>query len=96
MNLYVVQSPLHQDSAGSASGCPFFQYDTPFKGGYIRSLGQGLYGILPLGLRVLRNIERIIREEMNALGGQEVSVPLVTPRESGERVVGTSGSIGIW
>lgn len=51
------------------------------KGGYIRSLGQGLYGILPLGIRVLRNIERIIREEMNALGGQEVSVPLVTPRE---------------
>lgn len=44
-------------------------------------MGQGLYGILPLGIRVLRNIERIIREEMNALGGQEVSVPLVTPRE---------------
>ncbi len=51
------------------------------KGGYIRSLGQGLYGILPLGMKVLRNIERIIREEMNALGGQEISVPLVTPRE---------------
>ncbi|HOV37666.1 MAG TPA: proline--tRNA ligase [Spirochaetales bacterium] len=55
------------------------------KGGFIRPMGQGLYGILPLGLRVLRNIERIIREEMNVLGGQELSVPLVTPREYWKR-----------
>ncbi|MFQ3619664.1 MAG: proline--tRNA ligase [Spirochaetales bacterium] len=51
------------------------------KGGFIRVLAQGLYGILPLGMRVLKNLEKLIREEMSSLGGQELSVPLVTPRE---------------
>src|SRR5262249_20104008 len=40
------------------------------RAGYIRPVGPGLYSWLPLGLRVLRNIERVVREEMNAIGGQ--------------------------
>ncbi|TFG57903.1 MAG: hypothetical protein E4H36_15860, partial [Spirochaetales bacterium] len=51
------------------------------QGGYIRPLSQGLYSFLPLGLKVVNNIKRIIGREMNALGGQEVNVPLVNPLE---------------
>lgn len=42
------------------------------RAGFIHKEMAGLYSLLPLGLRVVRNIERIIREEMNALGGQEI------------------------
>ncbi len=51
------------------------------RGGFIRSHGNGLFSYLPLGNRVVRNIKRIIREEMEELGGQEVTVPLVNPAE---------------
>jgi prolyl-tRNA synthetase len=56
-------------------------YALLLKGGYIRPLGQGLFAYLPLGLRVLRNLQRIITEEMQALGGQEIYAPVVTPAE---------------
>jgi prolyl-tRNA synthetase len=56
-------------------------YALLLKGGYIRQLGQGLFAYLPLGLRVLRNLQRIITEEMQALGGQEIYAPVVTPAE---------------
>jgi len=56
-------------------------YALLLKGGYIRQLGQGLFAFLPLGLRVLRNLQRIITEEMQALGGQEIYAPVVTPAE---------------
>jgi prolyl-tRNA synthetase len=55
------------------------------KGGYIRSLGPGLFAFLPLGLRVLRNLQRIIAEEMEAMGGQEIYAPVVTPAEIWQR-----------
>ncbi|MCR8671067.1 proline--tRNA ligase [Agrococcus sp. HG114] len=51
------------------------------RAGYIRRSGSGLYSWLPLGLRVRRNIERIIREEMEAAGAQEVLFPGLLPRE---------------
>ena len=51
------------------------------RAGMIRQLASGLYTWLPLGLRVLRNIENIIREEMNRSGAQEVSMPVVQPAE---------------
>ena len=51
------------------------------RAGFIRPLSNGIYSILPAGLKVLKNIERIVREEMNAIGGQEVEMPLVQPRE---------------
>jgi len=50
------------------------------RAGYIRPVAPGLYSWLPLGLRVLRNIERIVRDEMNAIGGQEILFPALLPR----------------
>lgn len=50
------------------------------RAGYIRPVAPGLYSWLPLGLRVLRNIERVIRDEMNAIGGQEILFPALLPR----------------
>ena len=51
------------------------------RGGYIRRAAPGIYSWLPLGYRVFRNVERIIREEMEAMGGQEVHFPALLPRE---------------
>ncbi|OMC20861.1 proline--tRNA ligase [Mycobacterium sp. SP-6446] len=50
------------------------------RAGYVRPVAPGLYSWLPLGLRVLRNIERVVREEMNAIGGQEILFPVLLPR----------------
>lgn len=50
------------------------------RAGYIRPVAPGLYSWLPLGLKVLRNIERVVREEMNAIGGQEILFPALLPR----------------
>ncbi|MDQ6524251.1 proline--tRNA ligase [Nocardioides sp. LHD-245] len=51
------------------------------RAGYIRRAAPGIYTWLPLGLAVLRKIEGIIRDEMNAIGAQEVSFPALLPRE---------------
>ncbi|QBQ56142.1 proline--tRNA ligase [Nitrosococcus wardiae] len=51
------------------------------RGGFIRRLAAGLYTWLPLGLRVLRKVESIIREEMERTGAQEVLMPAVQPAE---------------
>ncbi len=51
------------------------------RAGLIRQVASGIYSVLPLGLRVLRKVEQIIREEMNGIGGQEVFLPSVQPAE---------------
>lgn len=51
------------------------------RAGYVRRAAPGIYTWLPLGLRVLRNVERIVREEMDAIGAQEVEFPALLPRE---------------
>src|SRR3954471_2414046 len=51
------------------------------RGGFIRRMGAGIYSFLPLGVRVLRNVERIIREEMNRSGAEEVLLPALLPAE---------------
>jgi len=51
------------------------------RAGYIRRAAPGIYSWLPLGLRVLRRIETIVREEMDAIGSQELSFPALLPRE---------------
>ncbi len=51
------------------------------RAGYIRRAAPGIYSWLPLGYQVLRNVERIVREEMNAIGAQEVHFPALLPRE---------------
>jgi prolyl-tRNA synthetase len=57
------------------------------RAGYVRQLGAGIYSLLPLGFRVSQRVEQVIREEMNAIGGQEMEMPVVHPadlwRESG-------------
>ena len=51
------------------------------RAGYIRQVGAGLWTFLPLGWRVHRKIEQIIREEMDAIGAQELLAPVLTPVE---------------
>lgn len=51
------------------------------RGGFIRKLGSGIYNYLPLGLRVIRKIENIVRQEMSAVGAQELLMPMVVPAE---------------
>src|SRR4029453_13698404 len=51
------------------------------RAGLIRKLGVGLYSWLPFGLRVMRKVERVVREEMNRAGALEVLMPSVQPAE---------------
>jgi len=51
------------------------------RAGMIRQMAAGIYSTLPLGLRVFKKVEQIIREEMNRIGGQEVFLPSVQPAE---------------
>ncbi|MFE5404050.1 proline--tRNA ligase [Streptomyces sp. NPDC056580] len=51
------------------------------RAGYVRRTAAGIWSWLPLGKKVLANVERIVREEMDAIGGQEVSLPALLPRE---------------
>jgi prolyl-tRNA synthetase len=55
------------------------------RAGLIRRLGGGLYTFLPLGLKALRNVERIVREEMDRAGAIEVLMPALQPREIWEQ-----------
>lgn len=49
------------------------------RGGFVRQLMAGVYTYLPLGLRVLNNIAQVVREEMDAVGGKEILMPLLHP-----------------
>ncbi len=51
------------------------------RGGYIRPLAAGIYSFLPLAFRTLKKVETIVREEMNAIDGQEILMPVVHPAE---------------
>src|SRR5437660_8381656 len=51
------------------------------RAGYVRRVAPGIFAWLPLGYLVLRNVERVIREEMNRAGAQEVHFPALLPRE---------------
>ena len=55
------------------------------RAGLVRPLAAGIYSYLPLGRRALTKIEQIIRAEMDAIGGQEITMPVVHPAESGRR-----------
>lgn len=55
------------------------------RAGYVRRVAAGIYSWLPLGYRTYRNIEKIIREEMDAAGFQEVHFPALLPREPYEQ-----------
>ena len=55
------------------------------RGAFIRQVGAGVWTYLPLGWRVYRKVEQIIREEMDGIGGQELLMPLLTPAELWEK-----------
>jgi len=61
------------------------------RGGFIRQVGAGIFSFLPLGWRVHQKVVQIIREEMDAIGGQEMLCPVLTPAELWQ----TSGRYGI-
>lgn len=56
--------------------------------GFVRQLMAGVYTYLPFGLRVLRKIEQVVREEMNAIGGEEVLMPMLHPAENWKKTGG--------
>ncbi len=68
---------LRQAPAGTEA----ISHQLLLRAGYIRQLGQGLFSALPLAKRALTKIENIIREEMDAIGGQEMLMPVVHPAE---------------
>ncbi len=51
------------------------------RAGYVRQLGAGIYSLLPLGFRTSKRVEQVIREELNAIGGQEMEMPVVHPAD---------------
>ena len=65
------------------------------RGGYIRRLASGIYTFLPLGWRVLQNVERVVREEMDGAGAQEMLMPILQPEEVWAQTgrLGTMGDI---
>ena len=63
------------------------------RAGYIRQLGAGIFSYLPLAKRALTKIENIMREEINAIGGQEITMPVVHPAEVWKET-GRWGSVG--
>ncbi len=54
------------------------------RAGYVRELGAGTHALLPLGIRVRRRVEQVIREELDRIGGQEVAMPVVQPAGAGQ------------
>jgi prolyl-tRNA synthetase len=55
------------------------------RAGYVRQLGSGIYSLLPLGYRVNRRVEQVIREEMDRIGSQEMEMPVVHPADAWRR-----------
>jgi len=65
--------------APNGADCKGYEY--LLRAGYIKQMAAGIFSLLPLGLKSIRNIEAIIREEMEDIGGQEILMPVVNPGE---------------
>ena len=65
-------APLSAESRG---------YAMLLRAGFIKQIGTGIFDLLPYGLKTIRKIENIIREEINAIGGQEVQFPVTNPAD---------------
>ena len=74
---HVFSRTLREVPAGAEST----GYGYLVRAGFIQQLGAGIFSLLPLGLRSVRKIERIIREEMDGIGGQELLMPVVNPAD---------------
>lgn len=77
------QSQLFSKSSKtSAAQAPSVNHELLVRAGYIDQLSSGIYSFLPLGWRVINNICGIVRAELNAIGGQEVFLPALHPKEN--------------
>jgi seryl-tRNA synthetase len=88
-------SPLNSPSGSSHESLPIFHFHPQrspadaemashklmMRAGMIKKLGAGIYTYMPMGLRVIRKVEAIVREEMNRAGAVEVTMPVVQPAE---------------
>lgn len=64
------------------------------KGGFVRQSGAGIYSLLPLGLRTVEKIERIIDQEMQAIGSQKLSLPMLLNPDGWKKTGRWDGSKG--
>src|SRR5690242_5634302 len=72
---------LRDDPAGAEA----LSHKLMVRAGLIRQLGAGLWTFLPAGYRVIKKVEAIVREEMDAIGGQEMLMPVLQPAELWQR-----------
>ena len=63
------------------SGADSKGYEYLLRAGYIEQMGAGIFSLLPLGFKATQKIQNIIREEMNAIGGEEMQMPVVNPAD---------------
>jgi prolyl-tRNA synthetase len=76
-----ISNTLYSTLKESPHDAEIMSHKLMMRAGLIRKLGSGLYTWLPMGLRVLRKVEAIIREEMQKVGAQEILMPVVQPAE---------------
>ena len=72
---------VRADFAQTPAEAELVSHQLMLRAGLMRRSTSGMYSFLPLGLRAVRKVEQIIREEMNAIMGQEVLMPIVQPAE---------------
>src|SRR5690242_8954962 len=75
----MLQSKLFYKTTKNIAATESVSHNLLTRASYIDQLMAGVYTFLPLGFRVLKNIEKIIREEMEAIGGQELLMPVLEP-----------------
>ena len=79
----MLQSKLfYKTTKNKTAGVDSVSHDLLTRAGYIDQLMAGVYSFLPLGFMVLKNIEHIIRKNMEAIGGQELLLPVLQPKEN--------------
>ncbi len=79
----MLQSKLfYKTNKNKSAEADSVSHDLLTRAGYVDQLMSGVFSFLPLGFRVLKNIERIIRENMIAVGGQEILLPVLQPKEN--------------
>src|ERR1043166_9070047 len=79
----MLQSKLfYKANKNKTAGVDSISHDFLVRAGYVDQLMSGVYSFLPLGFRVLKNIENIIRKNMVAVGGQELLLPVLQPKEN--------------
>ncbi len=79
----MLQSKLfYKTTKNKTAGADSVSHDLLTRAGYIDQLMTGVYSFLPLGFRVLKNIENIVRKNMQDIGGQELLLPVLQPKEN--------------